>query len=997
MPRASPIKDTFNAGEFSPRMDSRVGFGKYPNGCATLLNMVPLVQGGIMRRPGTRFVAETKDSSAKPRGLRFEFSTDQAYVIEAGDQYFRFFRNQGQITSTDIAASITNGTFDANINNWTDESGAASSIAFNAGDGDGFLQFASNGSTDAHAEQQVTNALAVAHSLRFRVRGTPHVDHFVRLRVGTSTKGTQIVDDVKFSVGWHVHTFTATAANFFVQFIFDHDDNTWGVDDISITDDSAIEITTPYTTAQLAALRTAQTADVMYITHGSHHTYKLVRFGHTTWSLIMVPWDDGPYIDANTTTTTLNPGAASGHTITIVASSVDGINDGRGFISTDVCRLIRMTQGSNEPGWAIIQVVTNTTTVVVDVERTFGASAAVTTWSLGAWSDTTGHPQAIGFFEQRLAAGRTTDQPQTFWLSQSADIENMRADSFVASAIAVEDDDSLAYTFAAEDVNSIQWISGGRQLAIGTAGGVWIAESDGITLTPTDIQCRRHTTNAAAAVAPVRIDDVVVYVQRAKRKINEFIFVFESDGYQAPDMTILADHITKSGINELVYAEEPHSIVWGVREDGVIAAMTFRRGEDVVGWARLKIGGKFNTGDAVVESVMAIPGNATTESTDRDEVWVFVKRTIDGSPARYVEFFEGDFVGPERHDFASDDLHTAAIIEAQKDAFYVDGGLSLDSPETVSGATKADPVVVTITSTALADGDEVEIAEVIGMIELNGVSFFVANKAANTVELVSTAGAVDITGATKADPGVITAVDHGFSNDDLVGIFDVVGMTELNGIIFKVSAATDDTFAVQTPAGVDVDTTGFTTYVSGGKIYHAIDGTAFTTYSSDGVAREKVTAISGLDHLEGETVKILADGAVHPDKTVSSGAITLDYRAGRIHVGLGYTYTFRSLKINAGTAAGTAVGKVKRVNNVGLVLLDAAATQIGPNDSALQDVTFREVGDAMDTAVPLFTGEILAPFDADFERDQRIVIQNDIPSPFTLLALTPEMKSSDPP
>lgn len=910
MSRANPIKAAFNAGEISPKLESRVDYNKYENGCATLCNMTPLVQGGIRRRPGSRFVAEVKDSAAKTRLLRFEFSTEQAYVIEAGNRYLRFFRNQGRIEITATDAAITNGDFSTDISGWTDRSGAGSSISHDATLN--AMKLTSNGTTSAHAEQQASNTTAGEHVIKFRLIGIQ--GDVAKLRIGTTSTGTEIVNDVEFQTGYHAYAFTATAADFYVQFL-NVRGKTIRIDDVSLIDDAPLELDTPYLTAELFSLKAAQSADIMYHAHPDHAVFKLARSGHTSWSLIEVDFTDGPWLDANDDSAkTLQPSAASGLGITITAAAASP------FKSTDVGRPVRIRTGAGTPDWgyAVITAYTSPTQVTADVRRDFGGTAASSYWQLGSWSGSTGHPAAVGFFEQRFGAGRNTGQPQTFWMSQSADLENMRPDSYDSASgdVTVEDDDAMAYTFAAAEVNAIQWLSGGKQFVLGTSAGPWVAESTGAVLTPNDIQCRRQTTNGCADIAPARVDDVVLYAQRAKRKLHEFAYSLESDGYQSPDMTILADHITRSKLVEMAYQEEPGSVLWCVRGDGVLAAMTYRRGENVVGWARHVLGGTADGGAASVEGVTVIPGNVASFSDDLDEVWLTVKRTINGAEKRYVEFLERDFEGPLRHEHGDEESWRAAMVEVQKDAFYVDCGLTLDAPKTITGATQANPVVV-------------------------------------------------------------TAAGHGFSNGNVVEIAGVKGMSELNGNAYTLAGVTAGTFELNDSEGDPIDATGFSAYISGGK------------------ARRKVTSVSGLDHLEGETVKILADGAVHPDKTVAGGAVALDYAAARVQAGLGYTHTFRSLKNAAGASAGTAVGKEKRIHEVGLVLLDAVATRIGPNESALHEVAFREVGDAMDTAVPLFTGEKPAPFDADWERDQRIVIQSDAPAPFTLLALTPEMKTNE--
>lgn len=74
-----------------------------------------------------------------------------------------------------------------------------------------------------------------------------------------------------------------------------------------------------------------------------------------------------------------------------------------------------------------------------------------------------------------------------------------------------------------------------------------------------------------------------------------------------------------------------------------------------------------------------------------------------------------------------------------------------------------------------------------------------------------------ISGATKANPGVITATAHGFSNGDRVLIHSVVGMTELNGNVYTVTNKAANTFELYDASGNKVDTSGFTTYDSGGK------------------------------------------------------------------------------------------------------------------------------------------------------------------------------------
>lgn len=674
MARVAVELTNFTGGELSPRLDGRNDIAKYNSGCKTLENMIVYPHGSASRRSGTQFVAEVKDSTKKTRLISFEFSTVQTYILEFGDQYIRFYKDNGVIL-------------------------------------DG---------------------------------GSPY------------------------------------------------------------------EISSPYLEAELFDIKFAQSADTMYICHPNHNPRKLTRSGHTNWTLVDDVIINGPFMDHNVETTTLTPShKVVGATSTVTASSTTGINSNQGFLSTDVGRLLHIKDGHLK-----ITSVTSTTVVVGTVIVDLGITTPVTDFALGSFSDTTGYPACVTFFEQRLVFAGTTAQPQTLFFSRSADYENFD-DQYHQT---VADDDAIVYTIASNQVNAIRFLTATRTLIIGTAGGEFAVNGAGVgeAITPTNILINKQSNHGAANVDGIAVGNATLFLQRAKRKIRELAYNFDVDGYVAPDLTILAEHITESGIIQMAYQEEPNSIVWCVRADGQLLGFTYQREQQVTAWHRHIFGGSFGSGNAVVESVEVLP-------TDNSEyqVWVIVKRTINGATKRYVEY-----------------LHNQDFDETDDTSFnYLDSQL-------------------------------------------------------------------------------------------------------------------------------------------------AYDGSATTT-------------ISGLDHLEGEEVSILADGATHPNKTVSSGAITLDRSSTKVKVGLPYVSLLQTMRIDAGSQNGTSQSKTKRIYEITARLYESIGIEIGPDLDNMERIPFRSSANLMDSGVNVFTGDKDIEFRGNYETDGFIFVRQNQPLPLTVLSLYPRLVTND--
>lgn len=970
---ANPIQGSFNAGELDEHLAARTDFSKYANGLEVAENVIPLPEGGLKRRPGSRYIAELKSSSVKGRLGRFQQSDTQAYVLELGEQIMRFYRIQGQIVSEDITAAITNGTFDSDVSSWTDQSGAGSSISHDSTNNR--MSLTSNGTTNAHAEQQVTNASALDHALKFTVYGAP--GDAVALRVGTSSTGTEIVNDVSFGVGYHVYTFTATAADFYVQFLHGTG-KTLGIDNVSLIDNSAIELDTPWTEAQIPDVNGPQSLAERYFFHPSHPTYKLTRADHDSWSLEEVAWQDGPWLENNEglTSTTLTPAATTGLGVNVTASAVTGINDGQGFISTDVGRLVRIDNPASgiNWGWGVIVSITSTTVAVVDIKRAFGATSGDVRWRLGAWSGTTGYPSTGAFYEQRLFAANTTTKKQTFWASQTGDFENHSPDS--PDAVSgnwdgtVEDDDALDYTLSADNAQPIVWLSPGENtLAIGTQAGEWTPSSVGAVLTPSDIRVGQQTTHGSANIQPVRVGHIVLFVQKAKRKVREFGFSFEVDAYRAFDMTRLARHITRGGITDMAFAEEPDTLVWAVRNDGQLLSMTFRREEDVVGWARHILGGRFYGSMTQVWQADDTNETYVDETTDAN----------DSGDADWTVFPASEAVG-DYVAIGHTDPFDKIVLDYANGTAGVGGAVTWEYWSATGWEPLANVTDNTTGFTATA-ADNLSVSWTLpGNWKKRTIStsvplYYVRAK---------------ITTVYTTNP----ILDQGYIAGDTV-VESVTVIPGTNGAGQTQDSTDRDEVWITVKRTINGATKRFVEmfegdWETGDAQEDAYFADSLLTYDGSPTA-----SVTGFDHLEGETLKVLADGAVHPDVTVASGALALNDSYSVVQAGEGYKHKIKTLKLEAGARAGTAVGKTKQIFGVTFVVLNSHTLSYGRDSFNLTDIDFREISDAMDTAVPYFTGERFVEFDDDWEMDARMVIESDTPAPFTLLALTPEISTRD--
>jgi hypothetical protein len=217
---------------------------------------------------------------------------------------------------------------------------------------------------------------------------------------------------------------------------------------------------------------------------------------------------------------------------------------------------------------------------------------------------------------------------QTLYGSVSGDFENFGAGA--------DDDDAVIYVIAANELNTIRWMAAMSHLLMGTVAQEFQATGGtDKALTPTNVRIRPVGKRGSDyTVDKLFVETQILFLQRGAAKLRELSYTWEADAYKAPDISILSEHLFREGIVEMAHCATPDSIIVCVRSDGVLVTCAYEREENIIGWAH-------QTTDGLYESVAVIPNGLCAGS--QDEIWVAVKRTIDGATVRTIEVFDGAY------------------------------------------------------------------------------------------------------------------------------------------------------------------------------------------------------------------------------------------------------------------------------------------------------------------------------------------------------------------
>ena len=645
---------SFAAGEIAPALYGRVDQVKYSTGLRTLRNFFVMRHGGATNRPGSYFVGPVKDSTKTIRLVPFVFNTAQTYVLEFGDQYLRVIKNGAPVKLTGQAITgVTNA--------------SPGVVTYTGSD------------TYANGDEVLITGVAGTLGLflngrRFKVAG---------VNTGANTFQLNYLDD---SVVSTVGKGTWTSGGL-VEEIY--------------------TISTPYLEADLSTLQFVQSADVITIVHPDYAPRDLSRSADTSWSLsaitfapeVSTPTGGSATAGGTTGSTTYKYKVTAIHNetfeeslptsalttasgnatldktnnVTIAWTTVANASEYNVYkASNEIYGLIGIAGEDGSPSFVDIGITADTTDTPPTARNPFNA--------------TDDYPSAVTYYQQRLMLANTDNNPETIYGSRSGNFKNF------SSSSPSQDDDAVTFTMAGRQVNEVVHMLDLSTLVIFTASGEWAAQGDqaGI-LTPGQVNTKQHSYHGASRLSPIVIGGTAIFVQARGSIVRDLAFDYQSDGYRGNDLTIFSAHLVDGyEIVDWAYQQTPHSVVWMVRDDGVLLGMTYIREHQVIGWSR-------HDTDGTVENVCVIPEGS------EDSVYITVLREIDGEEVRYIERL------------------TQRRVDDIKDSIFMDATLSYDGRNDTdahtmdlsgSGWTSDDTLTLT-SSTAYFEagdvGDEIQL------------------------------------------------------------------------------------------------------------------------------------------------------------------------------------------------------------------------------------------------------------------------------------------------
>lgn len=684
-------QNSLSAGELSPSLYGRQDLEKYHHGTTTCRNFFVDYRGGISSRAGLAYVGTCKQSGNSPyppRDIPFQFSQLQGYALEFGDNYMRIKQNGAYITegSGSFSSVSNSGLFNTG--------GAPSNLA--AGDWI-FIQTlnpngaAFSGLTWIVATTPTSNTFTLTDLFGVAVTSVPNSFGAQYNRIYTLTTPYLAIDLPYLKYTQSADTMTLTCVNTVTgteyppyslkrlgtaNWVLTQDTfhalisapqgvtataqssttlSTWysylvtavnqGTGEESVASPPAavqnndISIYAGSNTISWNSVSNATAYNVYAATPsysqqvpiGALYGYIGTAYGNSFTDSNIVPdytlvppthqnpFARGPILAVNTTA------GGSGYTQNTIGYTIN-TSTGSGFAGTPIVSggaYVGFYISNSGEGYKLTDTIT--------ITDSGAGSGATATLNVGPQTGT--YPSTCAYYQQRRVYAGTTNNPDTYFMSQPGLFNNMD------SSIPVSDSDAIIGTPWAQQVNGIQFLvtmPGG--LVILTGKGAWqLNGGSSASITAANQVATPQAYNGCHDhVQPIVVNYDILYVQSKGSIVRDLSYNFFVNIYTGTDLTVLSNHLFSfHQVNQWTWAEEPFKLVWLIRDDGKLLSLTYLKEQDVYAWSRHDTKGQFVSVCSIVEQTPA--GSTTTLPALTDAVYFIVKRFINNKWVYYSE------------------------------------------------------------------------------------------------------------------------------------------------------------------------------------------------------------------------------------------------------------------------------------------------------------------------------------------------------------------------
>ncbi|HWU19382.1 MAG TPA: hypothetical protein VN155_17000 [Devosia sp.] len=667
------IQATFGKGEITPLAYGRVDADFFRQSCEKCRNFAVMLHGGVRRRSGTRYIAPVADETQISRLFPFSFNNEQSYVLDinaGGD--IQFLAQRGYLGApytvshpwdateidllkytqfNDLAYFAERDHRPQLLSRFGDTSWTLTDAVTNDGpymsvnQGTTTLTLSDTGS----AVPLMTSNNAPANYVASSSGGTANAYIvFARNEAATVTLDTGTVGWVKIDLGsgnprvvdaYWIQGQPTNDGDAPTAWVIEgsNNDSTWFILDRVEGEVGWVQ------------------SERRYFEFSNETAFRYYRLRFS---------GGGGSDDTNTDLSqwVLHWAGDYQSPITLTASATAGINNGSGFQASDVGRVIRLRGTDGRWRWA--RIASRSSTTVVSV-RLYGHAmpdvSPISEWALGAFSEQSGWPALVELYDERLNFGSTDTQPVTVWGSKQGAFGEFGAGATVLPT------DGYSLTFLTSSMNELVWLAADEDLVVGSAKQLRsLAPADTTqAFSATNLTQRKGPSSGADQIQPLSIGGTLLYVAAGAKKIRELV-LGDQNRYVAPEASIIGEHTLESGIKWWVFSENPEPTIYAGTESGDIVSILYDREQRAIGFGVFDIGGIAEAGTIIPSQV---PGF--------DDLYLVVRRTINGATRRYIEVLE--------HPFQYDSNVT--IVDGRPtavDGFFVDCGLTYaGSPATV--------------------------------------------------------------------------------------------------------------------------------------------------------------------------------------------------------------------------------------------------------------------------------------------------------------------------